>query len=247
MTPETILSALEKQGPLPTAALCAAGQSRDDMVPVFLDYIERLQSADISELETFGAFIFIFHLLGEWRDVRAYRPLAKLLRRESDFMDALMGDALTETSARVMAGVFDGDLKPLFQIILDDEADAYVRGEMFDTLAMLALQNPTQGADIKLFLTEFFDLGGPSTSEEVWWSWATCIAALGLSNMTAPVRSAFESGLISKDHSRYEDFEAQLSATIDKGRPDWFEKRPNNQLISNTIAELGSWHCFAAA
>ncbi len=146
-----------------------------------------------------------------------------------------------------MAGVFDGDLKPLIEIILGDEVDAYVRGEMFDTLAMLALQNSAQGADIKLFLTEFFDLAGPSTSEEVWWSWATCNAALGLSNMTAPVRSAFESGLISKDHSRYEYFEARLRATIEKGRPDWFEKQQNNQLISNTIMELGAWHCFAAA
>jgi hypothetical protein len=146
-----------------------------------------------------------------------------------------------------MAGVFDGDLKPVFQIVLDYDADADVRGEMFDTLPMQALQNPAQGADIRLFLTEFFDLAGPSTNEEVWWSWATCIAALGLSNMTAPVRSAFERGLISKDHSRYQDFEAPLRTTIDKGQPDWFESWPNNQLNSNTITELGTWHCFVAA
>jgi len=92
MTPAEIMAALEAHGPLPREALEAAGQSRDEMVPVFLDYIGRLQFAEINDLEGMDAFVFMFFLLAEWRETRAYRPLATLLRRDPEFLDAILGD-----------------------------------------------------------------------------------------------------------------------------------------------------------
>ena len=244
MTPTAIMAALEADGPLPREALESAGQSRDAMVPVFLDYIDRLQSAKIADLENLNAFTFIFFLLAEWRETRAYRPLAKLLRRDPEFLDALMGDSITESSARVMAGVFDGDLQPLFDILLDDVADSFLRGEMFDTLAIVALENPDLRPRTTQFLIDFFDLSGTMTGEEVWWSWAECIAALGLANMDTAVRAVFASGLITPDHSRLEDFTERLQATVNAGRPDWFTGMSSNSLITDTISELEPWYCF---
>jgi hypothetical protein len=244
MTPAEIMAALEGNGSLPREALEAAGQSRDAMVPEFLDYIGKLQSAGIDDLEGMDAFVFIFFLLAEWRETRAYRPLTTLLRRDPEFLDALMGDSITEASARVMAGVFDGDLQPLFDILLDDDADGFLRGEMFDTLAIVALENPDLRPGITQFLIDFFDLTGTVTGEEVWWAWAECIAALGLANMDTAVRAVFDSGLITPDHSRIEDFTERLQATVDAGRPDWFTGISSNTLITDTIAELAPWYCF---
>jgi len=244
MTPAEIMAALEASGPLPREALEAAGQSREEMVPVFLDYIGKLQSAGIDDLEGMDAFVFMFFLLAEWRETQAYRPLATLLRRDPEFLDALLGDSITEASARVMAGVFDGDLRPLFDILLDDAADGFVRGEMFDTLVIVALENPDLRPQITQFLVDFFDLTGTVTGEEVWWAWAECIAALGLANMDTAVRAVFDSGLITPDHSRIEDFTERLQATLDAGRPDWFTSLSSNTLITDTIAELEPWYCF---
>ncbi len=245
MTPAEIMAALEASGPLPREALEAAGQSRDEMVPVFLDYIGRLQSAEINDLEGMDAFVFMFFLLAEWREPRAYRPLANLVRRDPEFLDALLGDSITEASARVMAGVFDGDLQPLFDILLDDAADGFLRGEMFDTLAIVALENPDLRPGITQFLIDFFDLTGTVTGEEVWWAWAECIAALGLANMDTAVGAVFDSGLITPDHSRLEDFTERLQATVAAGRPDWFTGISSNTLITDTIAELEPWYCFS--
>ena len=244
MTPAAIMAALEADGPLPRDALEAAGQSRDAMVPVFLDYIDRLQSAKIVDLKGMDAFIFGFFLLAEWRETRAYRPLAKLLRRDPEFLDALMGDAITESSARVMAGVFDGDVQPLFDILLDDDADGFLRGEMFDTLAIIALQDDTLRPSIAAFLMDFFDLTGTVSGEEIWWAWAECIAALGLATMEPQVRAVFDRGLIAPDHSRIGDFTQRLQATVDAGRPEWFTGLSSNTLITDTIAELEPWYCF---
>ena len=40
MTPAEIMATFERQGPLPRAAIEAARQEREAMVPVFLDYID---------------------------------------------------------------------------------------------------------------------------------------------------------------------------------------------------------------
>ena len=52
------------------------------MVPVFLDHIDQLQSAKIDDIEGMDAPVFTLFLLAEWRETKAYRPLAKLLRRD---------------------------------------------------------------------------------------------------------------------------------------------------------------------
>jgi len=244
MTPAEIMAALEANGPLPREALEAAGQSRDAMVPVFLHYVGQLQSAKIDDLEGMNAFVFIFFLLAEWRETRAYRPLATLLRCDPELLDALLGDQITEASARVMAGVFDGDLQPLIDIALDDDADGFVRGEMFDTLAIVALEDPELRPRITAFLNDFFDLTGHVTGEEIWWAWAECIAALGLADMEPSVRAVFDKGLITPDHSRIEDFTQRLQETVDAGRPEWFTGLSSNTLITDTIAELERWYCF---
>ncbi|WP_347268609.1 DUF1186 domain-containing protein [Paracoccus sp. (in: a-proteobacteria)] len=245
MTPTAIMAAFEAQGPLPREALRAAGQSREAMVPVFLDYIARLQSARNADLERMDAFFFIAFLLAEWRETRAYRPLARLLRRDPEFLDALMGDSITESSARVMAGVFDGDLQPLFDIILDEAADSFLRGEMFDTLAIITLSDQTLRPQVTAFLADFRDCAGSGASEEIWWPWAECIAALGLSELEPQVRTVFDSKLISPDHSRFEDFAQRLQTTMETGRADWFTGHASNRLVTDTIAELGSWYCFS--
>ena len=78
MTPDQIFVALSGTEGLPREAMAAAGQRRDEMIPVFLDHIEHLQSAGAETVteEDFSRFLFVFYLLGEWRDARAYRPLA---------------------------------------------------------------------------------------------------------------------------------------------------------------------------
>lgn len=162
-------------------------------------------------------------------------------------MDALLGDAITEASARVMAGVFDGDLQPIFGILRDDRAGGFVRGEMFDTLAILALRDPGLRHEITVFLTGFFDLNARLKGEEIWWAWEESIAALGLADLQPAVRAVFDKGLIPPDHSLFKHFSERLEATLATGEPDWFTAISSNTLITDSIAELERWHCFCTA
>ena len=65
---------------LPTEALKAASAQRAEMVPLFVQEIENFLALDPGARAKSTPLFFIFHLLGEWREKSAYRPLARLLR-----------------------------------------------------------------------------------------------------------------------------------------------------------------------
>jgi uncharacterized protein YecA (UPF0149 family) len=247
MTPQDIMTAFAKRGPLPLEALQAAGQMRSDMVPEFLACIERLLAANIDTAsdEDLSAFLFIFHLLGEWRDQSAYRPLTLLLRHDPEFLEALIGDGITETSGRVIAGVFDGDLLPIFAAIDDTAADSFIRGQMFDALVISTLDDPRHKPQVIDFLRKFFDENGIDTPEEVWSSWAFAIAALGASDLKPLVAQVYEDQRISPMHSSFDFFEEELQTAIETGTPKWFKRSRNAELISDAVEELSHWHCFS--
>src|SRR5262245_19200295 len=123
MNSAMILDELTHAEGLPKTALRAASEQRAEMVPIFLGEIYSYLSLGPSERAKPTPLFFIFHLLGEWREKSAHRPLARLLRCPSHELDATLGDATTTTGHRVMAAVFDGDAAPLYEIILDPSAD----------------------------------------------------------------------------------------------------------------------------
>ena len=118
MDAEAILHELTDAEGLPKEALKAASAQRAEMLPLFLNEIEAYLALEPAARAKPTPLFFIFHLLGEWREKAAYRPLARLLRLPDHGIDAIFGDGITSTSHRVMVAVFDGDPAPLYEIFL---------------------------------------------------------------------------------------------------------------------------------
>jgi hypothetical protein len=137
---EVVLHELTYAGGLPREALKAATAQREEMLPLFIEEIEAFLALEPAAREKQTPLFFIFHLLGEWREKAAYRPLARLLRLPRREVDAIFGDGITTTSHRVMAAVFDGDPEPLYDIILDPNAEEFIRAGMCEALAMVTMR-----------------------------------------------------------------------------------------------------------
>jgi len=83
------------------------------------------------------------------------------------------------TTHRVMAAVFDGDPHPIYNIILDENADEFVRSRMCETLAMLVLQGRLDRAEAASFLGDCWINLQPRDYCFVWHGWQSAIALLG--------------------------------------------------------------------
>jgi len=245
MDAEAILHELTYATDLPRVALQAASAQRLELLPKFLGVIEDQLGQEPAARANPTPLFFIFHLLGEWRERAAYRPLARLLRHPADEADAIFGDAIVETAHRVMAAVFDGDPQPLFDIILDPGVDEFIRSRMCEALAMITSRGELARDRVARFLRDAYNDLLPQRESYVWVGWQSAIAMLGLGELKVLVKRAFARGFIDRFVLGFGDFEEDLKCCIK--RPDEPSPRDNNEfeLFGDTVEELSGWACFA--
>jgi hypothetical protein len=236
--PVQILDQLGSGDGLPTEAIRAATADRSTVAPLLLDAIDRC--APKNEVEENGLFI-AFHLLGQWREKSAYRTIARFLRRPD--VELILGDATTETSHRVLASVFDGDPRPIYDIIRDPEADELVRWRAFDALVILVLRGGLDRAAVADFLRSAFDDLQPRDMCAVWDGWQGAVALLALVELEPLVREAFRLGFTYEMSTSLKNFEDDLKETCgDRPLPPW--QRKEYEPFGDVVDELRDWDAF---
>jgi uncharacterized protein len=239
-----ILDALAAAEGLPVEAIRTADARRAEMAPLFIELIEQYLAGETATSPG-NALFFIFHMLGSWREKSAYRPLARLLRRPTDEIESIFGGSITETSHRVMAAVFDGDPQPLYDVILDAQADEYVRSQMCEALAMVTLREELPRAEAARFLRACFSDITTHDDCFVWNGWQYVIAMLGLAELKPLVEQAFERGDIPSYWMSFQHFEDDLQRAIEHPIAPWRDG-DDYTLFGDTIEELSSWDAFSA-
>jgi hypothetical protein len=243
MDPMQVIDELGLPEELPVEAIRAAQADRETMVPVFLrtidDFLASEGPADPN------ALFFMFHLLGEWREKSAYRSLAALLRLPRDVLDAIFGDCITETTNRVMTGVFDGDPGPLYEIIRDTEADEFVRAKMCQAIAILTRRGELPRDATVAFLRDCFSQLEPKKDCYVWSGWANAVAWLGLTELRPLVQLVFQRGSIDPALLTLRNFEEDLRHTVEHPDADPLYAGRDFTPFGDTVAELSPRAGFA--
>jgi hypothetical protein len=174
----------------------------------------------------------------------AYRPLARLLRLPRRDVDRIFGDGITTTSHRVMAAVFDGDPEPLYEIILDQKAEEFIRAGMCEALAMVTLRGELDRAVAGRFLRDAFMELQPQRQNYVWVGWQSVIAMLGMSDLKPLVKKAFDRGFIDNHVLGFDHFEKDLRRGIEHAGEPWRPDDCDCTLFGDTVEELSGWYCF---
>jgi hypothetical protein len=244
MDVRAILHELTQAEGLPREALKAASAQRGEIVPVFLKEIEDYLALKPAAPSKSTPLFFIFHLLGEWREKAAYRPLARLLRLPRSEVDQIFGDGITTTSHRVIASVFDGDPQPLYDIILDPNAEQFIRSRMCEALAMVTLRGGLDRTLAGRFLRDAFIEMQPQAQCYVWVGWQSAIAMLGMSDLKSLVKKTFDRGLVDSHVLGFDHFEQDLRWAIEHPGEPWRLEDHEYTLFGDTVDELSGWYCF---
>ena len=215
---ERLLDALSNDVPLPSLAIAVATLYAQEIERDILALVERASSEDL-DVPSARLLFRGLHILGGRRFTSLYRPLVTLLRGPQDYIEYLLGDAITATLPKILAGVFDGDQGPLRALITDLRVDAFVREAALKALGFLALDGQIDRADFEAFLLRFDQDKLVAPDDDVMWhGWMSVVAVLGLVALEPRVRAAFADGRIAPDWCDEEDFDALLEAAIE--RPD---------------------------
>ncbi|MEH2534817.1 uncharacterized protein V1277_005887 [Bradyrhizobium sp. AZCC 1588] len=152
------------------------------------------------------------HILGGARDRESCQPLLRLLRRPYEELDFLLGDAVTETMAKIVVGVFDGDTDALLALIADSSIDGFVREALFGAATFLAWERRIERDRLQRFLVRFYEDRLAEDGDQAWTGWQQAIALLGLRDLVPLVDNAWREGLIPDDWTDRAQFDDDLAA-----------------------------------
>jgi len=228
MTPSQILQVLSQgHDRWPGEALEAASAQRSEVGVLLLEKLAQAV-AEIEKIDTAGfpkaglkrflkapsPLFFGVFLLADWRERGAYRPFARLMRFPWVSHDNLLGEpALEEPGYRIMASLYDGDPRVIFDIILDPGADRSVRFWQWHALTLIALEGKLDRTVAADFARQAF--GRLSRDEEeslIWSGWEKLVSRLALTDLAPLVRKAHEAELLVE--STYEEFQEDLEYAV---------------------------------
>ncbi len=167
---------------LPRKAIARARDQRDKAIPVFLDILDRATAGDLNADELDALFIIV-HLLGEFRETRAFAPLMRVLADPEELADFLLGDAVTETLAGVVINVFDGDAETLERLIVDSSVEIWTRNALLDAWTYLVANGRIDRERALRFLTDWSRRPFSQDDDAVWSAWLVSVAMLGFEEL----------------------------------------------------------------
>src|SRR5260221_5608367 len=193
---EDYLHELATAAQLPDAAVGMCTLRLPESGPALRAVLARAADGEaLTEDEATLLFRGLF-ILGGRRDPQAFEPLLRLLRRPPDEVEWLLGDAITETLARIAAGVFDGNEDALFAAIVDRGIDEFVREALLAAATFLAWEGRIERETMARFLERFYEERLAADEDMAWIAWLEAVALLGLRPLAPMVERAWQEGRI---------------------------------------------------
>ncbi|KQP61819.1 zinc chelation protein SecC [Methylobacterium sp. Leaf399] len=238
MVDPILVADLSAENHLPAGALRRALKAPASIAEPVLAVLDAAASeAELIE-EDVNLLFWGVHVLAAARDSRAYAPLMRLLRQDGDSLEAILGDALTTTLAKVVVSVFDGDVAPMHRLILDSTTDEFVRYELLTALVFLTHAGRIDRAQTHDLLVRFDDKRVSVEAEIGWTGWEEAIALLGFADLAPRVEAARKDGRITDEISDLPWFRTTLRQALAKpDDPSRFDPRRYGPL-DDPIAEL---------
>ena len=127
---------------LPKEAITEALKHKEEVIPKLLEMLvytkNNLDKIYYEEDEFFG-YTYAYFLLAEFREQKAFPYLIDLLYKDEEIIDYIIGDDFPGYVPRLLASMYNGNDKALFDIIENNQINEFVRCSTLQTFAILYL------------------------------------------------------------------------------------------------------------
>jgi len=229
-------------GVLPVDAMNWALQHWDEAGPRLVELLERCADGSVWSEGMEDALFFIFHLVAEMQEKRAFPAICRLAR-DSEAIELIIGDAITETLTQILISTFNGNTALLKAVIEDAAADEFVRETAFQALAWHCRAGAISDDEMRAYLLHLHDHMQPQDENMVWLGWVNAVSSLGYEDLAPQAeRLVDEFFLHIMDVG---DFRDDLRQTL--GDPDRMARFTANHIgpFGDAVGTLSTWHGFS--
>ena len=138
-----IITELENYtGTFPRLALEQAISEEEAITPLLLATVTEWKSKleELSERPNYFLHLYAMYLLAQFRESQAYQPIVEFFSVPGEISMDVTGDLVTEDLARILAGVCNGNIEPIQQLIENRQANEFVRSSALSSLIILVLE-----------------------------------------------------------------------------------------------------------
>lgn len=235
---EDYLHAIATEEDLPDFAIGICTLRIEESAPILRALLARAAEGEVlSDDESLLLFRGL-HILGGARDRESCQPLLRLLRRPLPELNDLLGDAITESMAKIVVGVFDGDIDGLFALMIDSSIDMFIREALFGAATFLAWERRIERDRLQRFLVRFYEERPAEDGDQAWAGWLQAIALLGLRDLVPLVDNAWREDRVPEEWISRRQFDDDLAEA--ERAPDDVErfKQLNLGYIDDVIESL---------
>ena len=224
-------------GRFPKAAVQAAIEQREAITPELLRLVETIAADPVMAAQHKADMlpIFALYLLAQFREVRAYEPIVKLLSGPGDTAENLIGDTVAEGLDQILASVFDGNPGPLQGLVQNPEVDEFVRGSAIQTFVVLVDTGRMPRDEVVGYFRSLFREKLEREHSQAWNELISLAAKLPAPELLEEVRQAYARGFADPEYVSLEDIERDFVT---------HQSREKSTLITDAISEMEWWACF---
>lgn len=245
MDAQALISNLGNAEGLPKDTLTECLRRREEMVPAFISLLTKAANFEPIDDEEASALFLIIHLLAEMKVTDTFVPLIRLIQRDMDTIDRILGDAITETSHKVIISVFDGNVDALYEVMNNPAAYEFARNSAFRAWTYFVATGAIDRAEAERYLAECFDTLQPQEQDYVWVSWLDSVAILGFENLRPLAKMACETELVSPMNMNFDDFEQVLEEAHTHTDNEAFLRDNRLEPFTNTIETFSKWYGYS--
>ena len=214
---EHILREFSAGSDVPRDALRAALDQWETAGPrlatLFAEYVS---GADRSE-QTERALFYVIHLLADRRQISAFAPLCRLLL-DAEAAELVLDEVLDSSLNRLLVNLFDGDPRPLQEVVETEAGDEAARFQGMLALAYLTHEGRVPEADMRAWLTRLLTDGRPRAESELWLGWVCAVVDLGWKDLADTAEELCRSGFVNEELMRAADVRRSIRLTLDDPR-----------------------------
>lgn len=167
----------------------------------------------------------------------------EILKLPDELPHELFGEVICEAASRILASICGADIKPIKDLIENNDVDEFVRGQAIEALAILVLNNVLDRNDVveyfKDILNGVIQINNPLVMAELVCSCEDIYPG----ELYNDIKMAYRKGLIDDLVINLKDIDFSMAL----GKENVLNKSRENvhlQFIDDTISELEDWECF---
>jgi hypothetical protein len=239
-----ILSQFERPtGRFPQAAVEAAVERRDEIVPELLRILDDTIARPTEVSTDSMAHVFAMFLLAQFREVRAYPLFIRLASLPGDTLEDLLGEIFAGSFSKLLASVCGGEVEGIQSLIENENANEWARGTALGSLVTLVAAGQKSREEIVSYFARLFRGQLARKPAQVWNELAMCSAYLCADELIDDIQQGYMEELIDDSYVGLDD----IKDAIALGEDSVLERLaddPNFQLVEDTTQEMEWWACF---